>query len=161
MSALKELELPPTEEDMGRARKAEEELRQAFPELQERQEPTAVSLGTAGADGANGARVSVVLPASVLRLLLQVLHLMAEGKAVALFPYHAELTTQEAADLLNVSRPFLVGLCDSGQIPYTRPGRHRRIRLQDLLAYMRRHDEERERLLTELVEEAQEHGFGY
>jgi excisionase family DNA binding protein len=103
----------------------------------------------------------VALPASVLRLLQQILMEMAEGNAVTLIPIHAELTTQQAADLLNVSRPFLIGLLESGQIPHRKVGRHRRVLFRDLTAYKQKNHAERLKALAELTAQAQELNMGY
>jgi excisionase family DNA binding protein len=98
----------------------------------------------------------VVLPAAAVRLLGALLTELAKGNAVTLMPHHAELTTQEAADLLNVSRPFLVGLLESGQVPYHKVGTHRRVRFADLMIYKRRRDEESEAALREMASLSQE-----
>jgi excisionase family DNA binding protein len=98
----------------------------------------------------------LVLPAAVVRLLGALLTELAKGNAVTLMPHHAELTTQEAADLLNVSRPFLVGLLESGQLPFHKVGTHRRVRFSDLMIYKRRRDAESEEALRELAALSQE-----
>lgn len=79
---------------------------------------------------------------------------------VILIPENAELTTVQAAELLHVSRPFLIGLLESRALPYRKVGRHRRIRMEDVMAYKERIDREREAVLDELVAEAQKHGMG-
>ena len=101
------------------------------------------------------------LPASALRLLNDILREMAQGNAVTLIPVHAMLTTQEAADLLNVSRPFVVGLLDAGKIPHQRLGSHRRILFRDLMAFKEKSERDREAALRELTEQAQELNMGY
>ena len=103
----------------------------------------------------------ITLPANAARLLLEMLVQMAEGKAVTLLPTHAELTTQQAADILNVSRPFLVRLLEHGQIPYRKVGTHRRILLSDVIAYKERTDTARARSLDELANLSQELDLGY
>jgi len=103
----------------------------------------------------------IILPASVLRLLMDILAEMAQGHAVALLPVQAELTTQQAADLLNVSRPYLIRLLEDSKIPFRLVGQHRRVRFDDLLAYQRKDDEDRRRVADELTADAQELGMGY
>ncbi len=101
----------------------------------------------------------VELPESVVRLLHQLVHYLARGDSVELVSRHKELTTQQAADLLNVSRPYLVRLLERGDIPFTKTGRHRRIRFGDLMAYQEKRDAERRRALARLTQLSQEAGL--
>jgi excisionase family DNA binding protein len=108
-----------------------------------------------------GAAHPVRLPVSALRLLVDVLTEIGEGNAVSIIPIHADLTTQEAADVLNVSRPFFVQLLERGDIPFHKIGTHRRVRYQDVIAYKARIDADRQRALDALAAQAQELNMGY
>ena len=104
---------------------------------------------------------TVTIPFSAFNLLITVLTQMAEGNAVTLIPVHAELTTQEAADLLNVSRPFLIRLLEEKKIPYRKVGTRRRILFQDLMGYKTKIDSDRIKILEDLANEAQDLNLGY
>lgn len=104
---------------------------------------------------------SVIIPAAVARLFKDILAQMSEGNTVTIMPLQVELTTQQAADLLNVSRPYLIGLLDSRKIPCRKVGTHRRIYAKDVLDYKRAIDADRNRALNELAKQAQELNMGY
>ena len=108
-----------------------------------------------------GATHPVHVPVSALRLLVDVLTEIGEGNAVSIIPIHAELTTQEAADVLNVSRPFLVQLLEHGEIPFHKIGTHRLVRHKDVIAYKQRIDLERSKAPDALTEQAQALKMGY
>ena len=99
------------------------------------------------------------LPLSVYRVLRQIIHHMARGKAVTIAPVDAELTTQQAADLLNLSRPYLIKLLEASEIPFRKVGTHRRVKLQDVLEYRRKRSARRRAALAEMVQDAQEMGL--
>src|SRR5215472_14047600 len=102
---------------------------------------------------------TVKLPAPAAALLVRILEEMARGNAVTIIPVHAELTTQEAADMLNISRPSLIQLLDEGKIEYRRVGTHRRVRFEALMKYKRHADKERRAALDELAAYDQELGI--
>lgn len=101
----------------------------------------------------------LVLPRGAVELLARVLAHMAAGQGVSVVPAHAELTTQQAAELLNVSRPHLVGLLESGEINYRMVGTHRRVKAESLLDYLRRDDQRRRAAADELTQLSQEMGL--
>jgi excisionase family DNA binding protein len=103
----------------------------------------------------------LILPGYAVNLLLDILTEMSKGNAITVIPIHAELSTQEAAELLNVSRPYVVNLLEQGAIPYRKVGTHRRILAKDVFDYKRRVDKERLETLNALAAQAQELNMGY
>ncbi len=108
-----------------------------------------------------GASHPVCIPVSALRLLVDVLTEIGDGNAVSIIPIHAELTTQDAANVLNVSRPYLVQLLERGEISFHKVGTHRRVRYQDVINYKTRIDNDRSHALDALAEQAQAFKMGY
>jgi excisionase family DNA binding protein len=99
----------------------------------------------------------VTLTPALSSLLMELLRHVGKGDAVTLVPVSQMLTTQQAADILNVSRPFLISLLEEGAIEHTLVGRHRRIKAEKLFAYKRARDEKRSRALSALAELDEEH----
>ena len=102
---------------------------------------------------------TVNIPTAAARLLIQILDEMSRGNAVKIVPVHAELTTQEAADLLNVSRPTLIQMLNQNLIPYRKVGTHRRIPFVKAMEYKKQLESERRKVLAELVAYDQEIGL--
>ena len=103
----------------------------------------------------------ITVPVSANRLLVDILNQMAKGNAISLVPIHAELTTQQAADVLNVSRPYLVKLLDEGEIPFHKVGVRRKIYFRDLMEYRTKREQESMDALDALTRQGQELDMGY
>jgi excisionase family DNA binding protein len=116
---------------------------------------------TLTAAGEGGVTTQLRIPSSAMHLLFAALSEMACGNAVSLLPLNAELTTQQAADILNVSRPYLVGLLENGDMAYRKVGAQRRVPLREVMAYKARTDIDRRAALNELARLGQELGVGY
>jgi excisionase family DNA binding protein len=143
----------PTEQDTTAAQTAIEALRNVGPL------PDGTTLRFVPKDASK--EVEVVVPAEAVHLLIRVLTHMANGHAVTVMPVQAELTTQQAADLLGVSRPYMVRLLEEGKLPFHKVGTHRRVRFVDLAEYRTKSRAKSKRLLDELTQEAQDLGLGY
>ena len=106
-------------------------------------------------------REQVTVPSNAFRLLVDILTQMADGNSVSILPIHPELTTQEAADFLNVSRPYLVQILEEGKIPFRKVGTKRRILAKDIFAFKEKNEAERLNTLEKLTYEAQKLCMGY
>ena len=104
---------------------------------------------------------AIDLPEAVFEALKLIVDAMARGQSLTLVPHDKELTTQDAADLFHVSRPHLIKLLDAGELPFHRVGTHRRIKIEDMLAYQQRRDETRKAALDELARVSEELPSGY
>lgn len=152
MSATRALTIgQPTAKEAALARESSERLQE-----QVRQKSPDVKLVV------NGHTLEdITLPESAIRILIAGLAEIGKGNGVRLVPQHSELTTQEAGEILNLSRPYVVRLLDEGKIPSHKVGTHRRVRIDDVLAYKKKSDADRLDALKTLVEEAQELDMGY
>lgn len=105
--------------------------------------------------------IEFFLTPTVVELIFKTLVHIAKGDAVTIVPYHAELTTQEAADFLQVSRPYLIQLLENGKIPFRKVGRHRRVLFEDLLKHKEQSRAKSQKLREELTQESQDLDLGY
>ncbi len=144
-----EFELPTRETSKDASR-----LIQVLSPLVERRDNAAIEVHLS----LGGERVPAEIPRQALTLFVEVLGQLANGNAVTIVPVHAELTTQQAADLLNVSRPHLIKILDAGELDFEMVGAHRRIRAEDVLRYKRARDEETRKSVAELTALGQELG---
>lgn len=143
--------VPPSKEDVELARASGQRLAP----LARQGRPLVLRVHDAGQEE------TIELPAGAVKLLQAILEDMASGRAVTIVPQNAELTTQQAADFLNVSRPFLVQLLEQKKLPFRLVGTHRRIRFEDVLRFKENVDTERRKVLDQLAAEAQELETGY
>ena len=152
MNMVAHRQLPPTAQESAVARDLVQSL---FPYVRENR-PISVKVNHAAHAPA------LELPSGIAELLMEILEAVAAGRGVTIIPEDAELTTVQAADILNVSRPYLIKLLEEEMaIPYRKVGKHRRIRMEDVMNYKQAIDQEREAVLDELVEEAQAQDMGY
>ena len=151
MTMLAHRQLPPSAQDAAMARVSG----QVLSPFVQRKGPLMLKVREAGLDK------TLELPAGAVALLMEILEAMAAGRGVTLIPENAELTSVQAADVLNVSRPFLIKLLEDNVLPHRKVGKHRRIRMEDVMAYKAKIDREREAILNQLASEAQELGMGY
>ena len=117
-----------------------------------------LQLGSPELVGPNG-NERIVIPQSIYRILKNVVRNLQRGRAISLIPEDEEFTTQTAANFLGVSRPHLIKLLESDQIPFHKTGSHRRIRLKDILVYAKKRDAQRRHVLDELAKEEFDDGF--
>ncbi len=151
MTALAHRQPPPSAQEAALARSSGQSLSRLIRKSQP------VTLKVTDADHEQ----PIELPPGAVLLLMDILEAMAAGRGITLIPENAELTTVQAADVLNVSRPFLIKLLEEKALPCRKVGAHRRIRMEDVMAYKARIDANREAVLDQLVAEAQEHDMGY
>lgn len=151
MTMLAHRQLSPSAQDAAMARVSG----QVLSPFVQRKGPLTLKVQKAGQDQ------PLELPAGAVALLMDILETMAAGRGVTLVPENAELTTVQAAVVLNVSRPFLIKLLEDNVLPHRKVGKHRRVRMEDVMAYKARIDREREAVLDQLAREGQEQCLGY
>lgn len=151
--SMEDVKKAPTKTDQRRAERSLSLIEQILKSRQKNVKSIEISVA--------GDEARIKIPVRALEHLQEILQSMAEGKTVSLIDNEEELTTQEAADILNISRPYLVKLLESGEIPFTKVGKHRRVRFKDLNAYKKKHKRKRQRHLKELAKQAQELDMGY
>jgi excisionase family DNA binding protein len=151
MTMLAHRQLPPSAQEAAMARVSGQVL---SPFVQQKR-PLTLRVRVAGQEK------PFELPTGAVALLMDILEAMAAGRGMTLIPENAELTTVQAAEVLNVSRPFLIKLLDENVLPHRKVGKHRRIRMEDVMAYKTAIDRERETVLDQLAREAQEQGMAY
>lgn len=151
MTMLAHRQLPPSAQDAAMARVSG----QVLSPFVQKKAPLTLKVREAGKEQ------PLELPAGAVALLMDILEAMAAGRGVTLIPENAELTSVQAADVLNVSRPFLIKLLEENVLPHRKIGKHRRIRMEDVMAYKAKIDREREAVLDQLAREGQELGMGY
>lgn len=151
MNTLAHRHLPPSPQDAAIARVSAQVLSRFT------QGRAPLKLRVAGSEQT----APIELPAGAVSLLMEILEAMAAGRGVTIIPENAELSTVQAAEVLNVSRPFLIKLLEDGSIPHRKVGKHRRVRMEDIMSYKAAIDNEREAVLDRLAAEAQEQDVGY
>ena len=150
---MEALQLPPTREEREVARQGKDALKRITDKHSRPSNSIEIEV--------EGEADHVKIPVSAFKFLSHILDLMAQGKAISIIPTDAEVTTQQAAEMLNVSRPHVVKLLEEGELPFHKVGTHRRIKLQDLEAYRSKMEKERDEALSELTRQSQELGLDY
>ena len=101
----------------------------------------------------------IKIPIKALRLLSDILEAMSKGQPISIVPMATEVTTQKAAEILGCSRPFLVKLLEEGKMPFTKIGRHRRVKMEDVLVYKEKQKQEQKKHLIEMMQKDEELGL--
>ena len=146
--------ITPTDQETQLARTSSEALAPLLEENGKGCREVHVHFDTQGSPGAD-----ILLPPSAVRLLLSALQELAKGHSVTLLPVDTELSTQQAAELLRVSRPSLIKMLDDKKLPYRKVGAHRRIRYEDILAHVEKEKRARKEVLKELMAEQERLGL--